>query len=81
MNKRLIQSPAIYRAVVDAYNRYIAPKTFPGYVLSLEIDPTVVDVNVHPRKMELRFADEQAVFRSVYRTLSQNLEKVSLMSS
>lgn len=56
VNKRVIGSPMIFKAISDAYNRFIAPKTFPGYVLFIDVDPTQVDVNVHPRKMEVRFA-------------------------
>jgi DNA mismatch repair protein MutL len=79
VNRRLIQSPIIYKAISDAYNRYIAPRTFPWYVLNIEIDPTQVDVNVHPRKQELRFADESAIFRLVYQSVSHILESVSLL--
>jgi DNA mismatch repair protein MutL len=54
---------------------------FPAYVLNLEIDPTQVDVNVHPRKMELRFASEQNIFRAVYHAIQDKLDKVSLISN
>jgi DNA mismatch repair protein MutL len=53
----------VFKAISDAYNRFIAPKTFPGYVLFIDVDPTQVDVNVHPRKMEVRFAGEASIFR------------------
>lgn len=79
VNTRIISSPIIYKALSDAYNRYIAPRTFPAYVLNIELDPTQIDVNVHPRKQELRFADEGGIFRLVYQSISQALEKVSLM--
>ena len=51
---------------MDGYNRFIPPKSFPGYVLNLIIDPTQIDVNVHPRKLEIRFANEQSIFRVFY---------------
>ncbi len=81
VNKRVIQSPMIAKAVSDAYNRFIPHGTHPAYILFIEIDPTVIDVNVHPRKMEVRFAHEQSLFRSVYHGVKDELERVSLLSS
>lgn len=80
VNKRVIQSPMISKAVSDAYNRFIPHGTHPAYILFIDIDPTVVDVNVHPRKMEVRFANEQSLFRSVYHGVKDELERVSLAS-
>lgn len=79
VNNRLVQSPITSKAIYDAYNRFIPHRTFPGYILSIVLDPTEVDVNVHPRKMELRFASEQTLFRSVYHGVKNILEKVSLV--
>jgi DNA mismatch repair protein MutL len=81
VNKRVISSPMVFKAISDAYNRFIAPKTFPGYVLFIDVDPTQVDVNVHPRKMEVRFAGEASIFRSVYHGVKDELERVSLVTS
>lgn len=81
VNHRSVTSPMISKAIFDAYNRFIAPKTFPGYVLFLDVDPTRVDVNVHPRKLEVRFADEQTVYRSIYHGVKDELERVSLIWS
>ena len=81
VNHRLIHSPMIAKAIGDAYNRFIAPKMSPAYVLEIYIDPTQVDVNVHPRKMEVRFANEASLFRSVFHGVKNELEKVSLISS
>jgi len=53
----------------------------PAYVLNIEIDPTQVDVNVHPRKLEVRFASEQDIFRAFYHSIQDKLEKVSLVST
>lgn len=81
VNGRLIQSPLVFKAISDAYNRFIAHGTYPGYVLFINLDPTQVDVNVHPRKMELRFANESTIFRSVYHGVKNILEKVTLVES
>jgi len=78
VNKRVISSPIIFKSVSDAYNRFIPHGNHPGYILFIDIDPTVVDVNVHPRKLEVRFANESSVFRSVYHGIKNVLEGVSL---
>lgn len=80
VNTRSIGSGLIYKAISDAYNRFIPPKTFPAYVLNVDIDPTQIDVNVHPRKLEIRFAHEQSIFRLFYHGVKEVLEKVSLVS-
>jgi DNA mismatch repair protein MutL len=81
VNNRVIKSPLIFRAINDAYNRFIPHSMSPAYILNIEIDPTQVDVNVHPRKLEVRFASEQTIFRSVYHAIKDRLEKVSLINT
>jgi len=81
VNNRIIKSPLIYKAINDAYNRFIPHWSFCWYVLNLEIDPTQVDVNVHPRKLEVRFANENTIFRWFYHAIQQKLEKISLVDS
>jgi DNA mismatch repair protein MutL len=79
VNKRVIKSPLIFKAINDAYNRFIPHNQFPWYVLNIQVDPTQVDVNVHPRKMEVRFASEQNIFRTIHHTIEEKLDKVSLI--
>ncbi len=81
VNKRIINSSMIFKAVADAYNRFIAHGSFPWYVLFIDVDPTQLDVNVHPRKMEVRFAGESTIFRRVYHGIKNKLERISLISS
>lgn len=80
VNKRNIKSPIIFKAISDAYNRFIPHGTHPAYVLFLDLDPTVIDVNVHPRKTEICFADEKSIFRAVYHAVNSVLEKTTLVS-
>lgn len=81
VNNRIIKSALIYKAINDAYNRYIPHWSFPWYVINLQIDPTQIDVNVHPRKLEIRFAWESNIFRAFYHAISDKLEKVSLVGN
>lgn len=80
LNSRPINSIIISKAINDAFNRFIPHWLHPFYVINLVVDPTLVDVNVHPRKLEVRFANEQNIFRAVYHAVLNKLEKVSLIT-
>ncbi len=80
VNKRLIKSPIIYKAISNAYNRFIPHNNFAWYILNLEINPTEIDVNVHPRKQEIKFASQSSVFRLFFHSIEEKLGGVSLIS-
>lgn len=81
VNNRPIKSSLVWKAIYDAYNRFIPHSSQPAYIINLEIDPTLVDVNVHPRKLEVRFANEQNIFRIFYHSIENRLNSVSLISN
>ena len=75
INGRYVKSLTAQAAIERAYTSYIAPEAFPCCVLFIEINPTLVDVNVHPAKLEVKFADERTVFEIIYYTVKNALEK------
>lgn len=79
VNNRIIKSPLIFKAIKDAYNRFIPHWQHSAYVLNIEVNPTEVDVNVHPRKLEVRFANESTIFRWIYHSIQDKLDSVSLL--
>ncbi|MBQ7356382.1 MAG: DNA mismatch repair endonuclease MutL [Clostridia bacterium] len=74
INGRYVKSLTAMAALEKAYTSYIAPECFPACVLFLEMNPGIVDVNVHPAKLEVKFANEQPVFEAVYYTVKRALE-------
>ena len=80
VNNRIIKSSLIFKAIKDAYNRFIPHWEYPAYVLNIQVDPTQVDVNVHPRKLEVRFAQESTIFRWIYHAIQDKLDSVSLLN-
>lgn len=77
VNQRFIKSNLLNHAIVSAYEKIIPPAHFPFYVLFLELDPSRIDVNVHPTKQEIKFDDEQMIYTylksAVKHALSFNL--------
>jgi DNA mismatch repair protein MutL len=65
VNRRAVKNAAVSHAVYDAYGAYLAKGQHPQFVLFLDVDSERVDVNVHPTKREVRFADQDLVFQAV----------------
>ena len=74
INGRYVKSLTAMAAIEKAYTSYIAHEAFPACVLFLDMSPTAVDVNVHPAKLEVKFASEQPVFEAVYYTVKRAIE-------
>jgi len=73
VNRRAVSDPALNYALGRAYQGALEPGRHPYVCLHLELDPRLVDVNVHPQKHEVRFLDAQAVKRELIRALSDAL--------
>ena len=74
INGRYVKSLTAMAAIEKAFTSYIAPECFPVAILFLEMNPHTVDVNVHPAKLEVKFANEQPVFEAVYYTVKRAVE-------
>lgn len=66
LNNRFIKSTTVMAALEQSYKNSVMVGKFPGCVLNIEIDPSFVDVNVHPTKTEVRFSNEKLIFNAVY---------------
>ena len=74
INSRLVKSQTAMAAVEQAYRNLIMVGHFPGCVLNIECDASFVDVNVHPAKIEVRFANEKPIFDLVYYAVKNAIE-------
>lgn len=73
VNGRYIKSKVITSALDEAYKTVTMKNKFPFAVLTINVNPQTLDVNVHPTKTEVRFAEEQNVFRAVYHAVHNAL--------
>lgn len=73
VNGRFIRSQILSKAIEDAFKPFLMQHQYPFTVLYFEIDSSLLDVNVHPTKMELRFSNQQELYREVQSILSEAL--------
>jgi DNA mismatch repair protein MutL len=78
VNNRFIKSAYLNHAVMNAYQEMIPSDNFPMYVLFIDLDPTVVDVNVHPTKQEIKFEDEKIIYAFVQAAVKHALAQFSV---
>lgn len=66
VNGRYIKSPIITRAIEEAYKTFVMIHKFPFVVLNLTVDSNLLDVNVHPRKMEMRYSKGEELYQFIF---------------
>ena len=81
VNKRYIKDKSLSSAAEKAYKGMIPIGKFSFLVLNIEMNPSKVDVNVHPAKLEVRFQEENAVFKAVYHAIKDALLKAELVAN
>lgn len=73
VNGRRIESRSLFAAVTSAYGEFLAGGLYPQGAIFITIEPSMVDVNVHPAKSEVRFADERVIFHTIYHVVRESL--------
>ena len=79
VNGRPIQHFALANSIKRAFHSMLMEGKKPVFMINIKIDPALIDVNVHPRKLEIRFEDQQRIIKIVYGCVKAALEKTSLI--
>lgn len=78
VNHRIVKNQVAIDAINQAYRKYLADNRYPIAVINIEIDPYLVDVNVHPSKLEVKFSKEYELKQLILDAVSKTLENVNL---
>ncbi len=81
INNRFIKSAYLNHAVNSAFDNMLAKDSFPSYVLFIDLDPSQIDINVHPTKQEIKFEDEKIVYAFVQAAVKHALAQFSIAPS
>ncbi|PZF72791.1 DNA mismatch repair endonuclease MutL [Taibaiella soli] len=81
INNRFIRSSFLNHAIMTAYEGLIEKEAFPFYVLFLDVDPSRVDVNVHPTKQEVKFDDDRMMYAYLHATAKHALARYNIAPS
>ena len=81
VNRRFIKSAYLHHAIANAFEGLIAKDSFPSYILYIDVDPSKVDINVHPTKQEIKFEDDKIIYAFVQAAVKQALAQFSIAPS
>ena len=81
VNGRYMRHPYFHKALMTAYSGMLLPDHSPSYFLYFDIHPDAIDVNIHPTKTEIKFADEQAIFQILLAAAKEALGKFNVAPS
>lgn len=81
VNNRYMRHPYFHKALMTAYSGMLLPEHSPSYFLYFDIHPDAIDVNIHPTKTEIKFADEQAIFQILLAATKEALGKFNVAPS
>ncbi len=81
VNGRVIRNNELNKVIVDAYHTYIPKDKFPIIVLNIDVDPILIDINIHPTKMDIKFSKMDTLKDLVLKTITNKLKELTLIPS
>lgn len=78
VNNRFMKHNFFHKAIVEAYSGLISADMIPSYFLYFKVDPSIIDVNIHPTKTEIKFQDEAAIFQILVACVKEALGKFNV---
>lgn len=78
VNDRFMKHSFFHKAVMEAYSGLIAPDSIPSYFIYFTVDPSLIDVNIHPTKTEIKFQNETDFFQILLATIKEALGKFNI---
>lgn len=79
VNGRFVHDGLLSRALEDAYKPFLMQHKFPFAILFLDLTPSLVDVNVHPQKLEVRFQNRDSIYQAVFNSVNKTLSEANLI--
>lgn len=79
VNGRTIRNSEITRIIIDSYHTYIPESKYPVVVLNVEVDPILIDVNIHPTKMDIKFSKMDTLKELITKSIKEKLESINLI--
>ena len=81
VNRRFIKSAYLHHAVANAFEGLLPKDSFPSYILYIDVDPSQIDINVHPTKQEIKFEDDKIIYAFVQAAVKHALAQFSVAPS
>lgn len=81
VNGRHMRHPYFHKAIMNCYDQLIPSDEQPNYFINFEVDPSSIDVNIHPTKSEIKFENEQVIWQIIYAAVKEALGKFSAIPS
>mgnify|MGYP004566423715 FL=1 len=79
VNGRVIKNQALNRAILDTYHTYIPKDKYPVIVINISVDPILVDINIHPQKMDIKFSKLDELLNLVTSLIEKKLKEILLI--
>ena len=79
VNGRVIKNNELNKCIVDCYHTYMHKGRFPVVVLNIDVDPILVDINIHPTKMDIKFSKMDSLKELLTKAISKRLEEITLI--
>ncbi len=79
VNGRVIRNNELNKIIIDCYHTYIPKDKFPIIVMNIEVDPILIDINIHPTKMDIKFSKLDSLKELVMQIVSEKLKQITLI--